>query len=60
MADKYVSPLPPEYGGFTCPKCGGHYFGTYNANDPEKKWIRFCHGCDFTWKLRDDRKYGLT
>lgn len=29
---------------FRCPRCGGEYFGTRNATEPDKdKWIIECH-----------------
>jgi hypothetical protein len=32
-------------GGFHCPRCGGHHFGTSGATDKDKsKWIVHCHG----------------
>lgn len=56
---------------FTCPKCGGHTWGTKNALDTPEDWIRYCTGfiqltpsasraCHFEWPIADDEKYGLS
>lgn len=51
-----------RYHGFTCPKCGSHFFGTsvLRGPDGQKQTFGRCHenqysanGCDFTWD-RDD------
>jgi hypothetical protein len=54
---------------FRCPKCGSSFFRTDIGAD---LWIRHCKGryigskgryeyagCDFTWPITDDAKYGL-
>ena len=29
---------------FTCPECGGHWFGTSGASDKDRsKWVVYCH-----------------
>ncbi len=55
---------------FTCPKCGGHYFGTRGVEDWSKA-IGYCtwylpavegspvRRCDFTWPRAEDEKYGV-
>lgn len=47
---------------FTCPKCGGHHFGT--VVDYSGESIGYCHGndemlgnCFFSWNRRDDHMY---
>lgn len=55
---------------FTCPKCGGHEFGTLldtSALDDPHSGTGHCHGmtgdypnprvCGFTWARRDDAQY---
>lgn len=45
---------------FTCPKCGGNYFG---SSQKGKSLIRHCHGinenkyCNFNFHQKDDSKY---
>ena len=48
-----------RYNGFTCPKCGSHYFGTSRAGRDAREVGR-CHenhysrnGCTYEWR-RDD------
>ena len=48
-----------RYHGFTCPKCGSHYFGTSRMGKDEQQ-IGRCHenqysrnGCTYQWR-RDD------
>ena len=43
-------------GEFTCPKCGGHRWGTSDCLKPVVEWEGYCNGhegnnrtCDFTW-----------
>jgi hypothetical protein len=54
--------MAKERDEFTCPICGSHYFGTYNADDIDiNSWIGYCKNerkrCVFTWKRIDDNKY---
>lgn len=48
---------------FTCPRCRGHEFGSYQLKDGTLQ--RLCHGrigqqsCSFTWHMDEDRRYGL-
>lgn len=57
---------------FTCPRCGGHTWGTYGHwEDDKTKWRGNCNGflldpqmafaerCRFTWMRTEDEKYGL-
>jgi hypothetical protein len=46
-------------GKFTCPRCGGHTWGSYQLQDGTLQ--RLCHGhrCTFTWHEQEDRRYGL-
>lgn len=37
---------------FTCPICGGHYWGSQ-----EPFAVGRCAGCGFTWKRIDDDRY---
>src|SRR4051812_33417428 len=40
------TPDPEVHSGFTCPKCGGHHFGSASQPKGEKDWIilsRQCH-----------------
>lgn len=58
-----------QYGGFTCPKCGGHHFGIsaippYVRHPNAGKRTGRCHTygplacCDYTWD-DDDRPVGI-
>lgn len=47
---------------FTCPRCGGHTFGSSFLGDGSLE--RMCHGvlpsrysCGFTWCASDDARY---
>lgn len=66
MSEQVQKPI--RYNGFTCPKCGSHYFGTYvnrtgfDKNFPAEATISYCkendyshNGCDFKWN-RDDKE----
>lgn len=51
---------------FTCPRCGGHTFGSELAPVTFAIVARHCNGymadgqsCKFIWKEEDDGKYGL-
>lgn len=50
---------------FTCPKCGGHYFGTEFDKGIDRPGIGYCHGdadrpsCGFKWNREDDERLGF-
>lgn len=59
-----------RHNGFTCPKCGGHTFGTYthytqfmDNKFPDKARVGYCsgnehngNGCDYKWNRADAEK----
>jgi hypothetical protein len=44
-------------GGFHCPRCGGHHFGTDSTIDGSENWIVHCNGeyggCNWSGPYRD-------
>lgn len=51
--------MTPKQPHFTCPRCRGHEFGSYQLKDGTLQ--RLCHNrlCSFTWHMSEDRRYGL-
>lgn len=51
---------------FTCPNCGGHYFGTEFPQGIDRPGIGHCHGdadrppCGFKWSRDDDARLGFS
>lgn len=49
-----------KYQGFTCPKCGSHYFGT-SKSFSDKQLYGHCNGdnCNFKWRRSFRKNSGL-
>lgn len=62
----------PRRDYFTCPKCGGHYFGTNFPNGIDGVAFGQCHGgptargesaphgCGYEWNRDDDARLGFS
>lgn len=56
--------LSEEYGQFTCPRCGSHFFGTTSTLTMKRQckghYTEFSYtGCEFTFPDEDAHLYGM-